>query len=217
MKKILIIEDDVSISLLIKSTLEMLDFSAVVAESLKSGYDLVSKESFDLIILDLGLPDGEGIDILKTNKKKIPIIILTARCELEEKINGLKMGADDYITKPFEPVELIARINAVLRRYNSQIIRDFKFDNILIKLDEHIVLKDNKVLDLTPKEFELISYLTRSPGFAIKRESIISHIWGYDSDCTTRTVDIHIQRLRKKLQTKRIETVYKVGYRFNHL
>lgn len=216
MKKILIIEDDPSISFLLVRTLEMVNFIPVQANSLSEAYCILKVDSFELIILDLGLPDGDGIQFLSGNNQ-IPVIILTARNQLHNKIQGLSSGADDYITKPFEPVELIARINAVLRRYNPTIHKEYQIDDIIIKIDQRTVSRDSSIIDLTPKEFDLLHYLIENSGYAVKRDKIIEKVWGYESDCTSRTVDIHIQRLRKKLSTNRIETVYKIGYRLNSL
>jgi len=215
MKKILIIEDDPSISLLLARTLEMVNFLPVRVSSITEAYVLLKTDSFDLMILDLGLPDGDGMQLL-SGIVEIPVIILTARAKLHDKIQGLSSGADDYLTKPFEPIELIARIKAVLRRYTPAIHKEYQFDDITMKIDQRIVSKDKTIIDLTPKEFDLLYYLTENNGFAVRREKLIEKVWGYESDCTSRTVDIHVQRLRKKLSTKRIETVYKIGYRFNN-
>ncbi|MCP4180521.1 MAG: response regulator transcription factor [bacterium] len=218
MNNILIIEDDPAISSLLVRTLELANFNPSRTNTLSEAYSLINEEIFNLIILELGLPDGNGLDLLLNKRNKdIPVIILTARNLLNNKIDGLSLGADDYITKPFEPFELIARIKAVLRRYNQIEHNEFKFDDVVIKVDQRIVFLGDSVVNLTPKEFDLLHYLTENGGYAVRRDKIIEKVWGYESECTTRTVDIHVQRLRKKLSTDRIETVYKVGYRFNKL
>lgn len=215
MNSILVVEDDPGISSLLKNTLELFRFTPTCVASISEAVKVLNRESFTLIIVDLGLPDGDGNTLLGSSfTGETPVIVLTARDQLQDKIESLDRGADDYVTKPFEVVELIARIKAVLRRFRPE-QEVYTFDDIELNIDKRSVRGETGCIDLTPKEFDLLHYLLENGGYAVRREKIIERIWGYDSECTTRTVDIHIQRLRKKLSTTRIETVYKTGYRFN--
>ena len=160
------------------------------------------------------LPKLDGFSIIgKIKHKDMPVIFLTAKASIVDKVQGLKMGADDYIVKPFESVELLARIEAVLRRYGKK-KNILSFKDLEIYLEQMIVKKQGNTIDLTLKEFELLNLFIRNKGIALSREKLLEKVWGYDYLGETRTVDMHIQKLRKKLDLEgEIKTVYKVGYR----
>lgn len=214
MKKILIVEDEPVISDLIKLNLKMVGYETKQVYTGTQAIYEVEKEEFDLILLDVMLPELDGFSIIEKIKyKDVPVIFLTAKSSVVDKVKGLNMGADDYIIKPFESIELLARVESVLRRYGkkSDIL---VFGDLEIHLEKMIVKKDGKTIDLTLKEFELLSLLGKNKGIALSRERILEKVWGYDYLGETRTVDIHVQRIRKKLDLeKKIKTVYKVGYR----
>ncbi len=176
--------------------------------------DLIEQKEYDLILLDVMLPKVDGYELLDYIKQtaKVPIIFLTAKGQVKDKVKGLKSGADDYITKPFEMEELIARVQAVLRRYNK--LEDtINVDNITINVVARSVKKGDEKIDLTPKEFDLLMLLVQNKNTALYREIIFEKVWGEELEFETRTLDLHIQRLRKKLHWKdKIKTVYKIGY-----
>lgn len=213
MKRILVVEDEEPIRELIKLNLTMVGYEVVEAEDGEEGLNIINNASLDLIVLDIMIPKINGYELLPhIRTKNIPVILLTAKDSIKDKVKGLNLGADDYITKPFESVELIARINALLRRCEK---RDNikKFDDIEIHEDERRVFKNGKEIELTLKEFELLNLLLDNKGIALSREKILKYVWNYDFEGSTRTVDMHIQKLRHKLGTDKITTVYKVGYR----
>ncbi|MBZ4686394.1 MAG: two-component system, OmpR family, alkaline phosphatase synthesis response regulator PhoP [Clostridia bacterium] len=213
MKRILVVEDEEPIRELIKLNLLMAGYETLEAADGSEGLKYIRDEKIDLVLLDIMLPRLDGYEILPAIiKKNIPVILLTAKDGLRDKVKGLEMGADDYITKPFEAIELLARIKAVLRRSKKD-ITEISFDDIQIFLNEHKVFKGGKEVELTLKEFELLRLLAENKGRAMSREKLLQLVWNYDYEGSTRTVDMHIQRLRSKLQTDRIKTVYKVGYR----
>ncbi|MCY6369928.1 response regulator transcription factor [Clostridium ganghwense] len=214
LSKILIVEDDVSISDLIKLNLKMVNYEIEQAYNGKRALELIEQENFDLILLDVMLPELDGFGVMERIKHKdIPVIFLTAKDSISNKVKGLKMGADDYIVKPFESIELLARVEVVLRRYGKK--NDvLNFKNLEINLQERIVKKNEEIIELTLKEFELLRLLIENKGIALSREKILEKVWGYDYLGETRTVDMHIQKLRKKLNLdEKIKTVYKIGYR----
>ncbi|MDH4423768.1 MULTISPECIES: response regulator transcription factor [Bacillus cereus group] len=214
MEKILIVEDDATISDLIKLNLKMVGYETQQAYDGAQALEIIGKEEFDLILLDVMLPKLDGFSIIgKIKHKDMPIIFLTAKASIVDKVQGLKMGADDYIVKPFESVELLARIEAVLRRYGKK-KNILIFKDLEIYLEQMIVKKQGNTIDLTLKEFELLNLFIRNKGIALSREKLLEKVWGYDYLGETRTVDMHIQKLRKKLDLEgEIKTVYKVGYR----
>ncbi|WP_373897881.1 response regulator transcription factor [Haloimpatiens sp. FM7315] len=213
MKKILIVEDEEPIRELVKLNLSMVGFDTLEAEDGEKALNLINEEVIDLIVLDIMLPKIDGYELLPhILEKEIPVILLTAKDSLKDKIKGLNLGADDYITKPFEGMELIARINALLRRTNKD--ENVKsFDDVEIYEEKRKVFKNGKEVELTPKEFELLNLLVDNKGIALSREKILEIIWNSEYEGNTRTVDMHIQRLRHKLDTDKISTVYKIGYR----
>ena len=175
----------------------------------------------DLVLLDLNLPDVDGLTICRELRKgdetrKIPILMLTARVEERDKLLGFELGADDYVTKPFSMKELMARITANLRRAGSAESSEDVYETGRLRVDRarHLVLRDGKPVHLTKKEFDLLWLLIRSGGRVVSRETILSRLWDYASDIETRTVDVHIRSLRKKIGEELIETVVGVGYKF---
>jgi len=178
------------------------------------------QEKPDLVLLDLMLPKMDGYELLpKITQRQIPVIVLTAMNGLKDKIKGFQLGTDDYITKPFESMELLARIRAVLRRsqqagqQQKEAASTLEYDGIVLQLDQHRVFRQGQEIELTLKEFELLRLLVENKGKVLSREKLLEQVWEYGYEGNTRTVDMHIQRLRTKLQTDKISTVYKVGYR----
>ncbi|MCM3629333.1 response regulator transcription factor [Paenibacillus glycanilyticus] len=214
MEKILIVEDDVAISDLIRLNLEIAGYDTRQAFNGSEALELIDTYAPNLILLDVNLPEKDGFEIMEElESSNLPVILLTARGSLADKVKGLRMGADDYIVKPFESMELLARIEAVLRRYGVK-HDHLVFGDLEINLEERIVRSGNRVIDLTMKEFELLLLLIRNKNKAMSRERILELVWGYEYMGETRTVDIHIQKIRKKLKLEDyIKTVYKFGYR----
>ncbi len=226
-KKILIIEDEESISDLMSYYLEKEGFAVKAADNGQKG--IVITETFlpDLILLDLMLPDMNGFEVCKkiSGEYTIPIIMITAKSDTIDKILGMELGADDYITKPFDIREVIVRIKSIFRRIDLTSEAAENNDSNLIKLDKgveifkerHEVLKNNHKIDFTNKEYELLLFLTKHKGKVISRNELLDKVWGYDFVGDSRTVDIHVQRIRKKLDENKnsslIETVFGVGYK----
>ncbi|WHH60879.1 response regulator transcription factor [Petroclostridium sp. X23] len=213
MSVILIIEDEEPIRELIKLNLDMAGYEILEACDGEEGLHYINNEKIDLVLLDIMLPKLDGYELLPILlKKNIPTIMLTAKDRLKDKVRGLDMGADDYVTKPFEAVELLVRIKSVLRRTGKEKTR-IVVDDIEICLDQRKVLKNGKEVDLTYKEFGLLRLLAENKGNAMSRDKLLELVWGYEFEGNTRTVDIHVQRLRNKLEIDKIKTIYKVGYR----
>jgi two-component system, OmpR family, alkaline phosphatase synthesis response regulator PhoP len=215
MKKILIVEDEEPIRELIKLHLDMAGYETLEAEDGEKALKLIRTKDIDLVVLDVMLPKLNGYELLPhITSKGTPVILLTAKGSMKDKVVGLNAGADDYLIKPFEGIELIARINALLRRCGKG-NRIKTFDDIEIYFEERKVLKGGIEIELTPKEFDLLNFLVDNKGLAISRERLLEVLWDYDFEGNTRTVDMHVQRLRTKLSTNRINTVYKIGYRLD--
>ncbi|AZO93228.1 response regulator [Iocasia frigidifontis] len=225
MKKVLVIDDEKNIRELIKFNLEAAGYETVLAADGQQGLDKLD-EGVDLIVLDLMLPAIDGLSVCRKIRaddkySKLPIIMLTAKGEEVDRILGLEMGADDYLTKPFSPRELIARIKAVLRRTalivegntedKKQLIKKGELE---IDIQSHEAKKSGKLLELTPKEFSLLRLLLINEGKVMTRDLLLQKIWGYEYAGDTRTVDVHIRRLRKKIGEDSIKTVRGVGYKF---
>lgn len=227
--KILVIDDEEHIVELIRYNLQNAGFDTVEAYNGLDGLALAKKEKPTLILLDVMLPLMDGLEVCRNLRsaeqtKGIPIIMLTAKSEEIDKILGLELGADDYITKPFSVRELMARIKAVLRRMGSEVEESttFAFSDVIVDYDKHQVTKDGKKVDLTLKEYELLDILVKNRGKVMKRDMLLDKIWGYEYVGETRTVDVHIRHLRQKLEDDDknpiyIETVRGIGYRFNDL
>ncbi|NRT36020.1 DNA-binding response OmpR family regulator [Clostridium beijerinckii] len=211
---ILIVEDDEAISNLIRISLGMAGYECKQVFDGMEAFDLIKQEPFDLILMDIMLPGIDGFEIMKRIRGlNIPVIFLTAKNGLADKITGLKSGAEDYIVKPFETVELLARIEIVLRRYSKN-NNCIEFKRLKIYEDERIIKNGDETIDLTLKEFELILLLVKNKNMELSREYLLEKIWGYEYMGETRTIDTHIQKIRKKLDiADNIKTVYKIGYR----
>lgn len=226
-EKILIVEDEKDIVKMLDYNLKKDGFKTLSANDGEDAVDLASRERPDLIILDLMLPGMDGLEvckILKNNTKtaSIPIIMLTAKSQESDKIVGLELGADDYMTKPFSPRELIARIKAVLRRVKEKdkLPEVLKIGELTIDFSKIAVTVKNNPIELTAKEFELLRTLINAKGRVLSRDYLLDTIWGFDHamEIQTRTVDVHIRTLRKKLKSeaRRIITVKNYGYRFEY-
>ena len=215
MTKILIVEDQEAISNLIRMSLQKAGYSCEQAMDGESAADRIAEHTYDLVLLDIMLPGMNGYELLDYIKTtNMPVIFITAMGTLDDKVKGLKAGADDYITKPFEMVELLARVESVLRRYHKSEER-IEVDDVIIDIPSRTVTRQGEAVKLTLKEFELLLFLVRNRNIALYRETIYENIWQSEYMGDGRTVDLHIQRLRKKLHWEdRIHTVYKVGYRF---
>lgn len=214
MVQILIVEDEKAISDLVKMNLNMAGYNCITAYDGEQVPDIIEEQKIDLIILDVMLPKVNGYELMEYIRPiGIPVIFLTAKGSLDDRMKGLTSGAEDYIVKPFEIVELLARVNIVLRRYNKgsgQII----YGDIVVDEDNLTVTKAGKLVELTPKELELFCLLVRNKNITLFRERIYEEIWGSEISVDSRTLDLHIQRLRKKLSIEKgIKTVFKVGYR----
>jgi two-component system alkaline phosphatase synthesis response regulator PhoP len=225
MEKILVVEDEKNIRELIEFNLENAGYEVYTAADGRTAMDKLS-EQIDLVVLDLMLPEIDGMEVCRRMRgskelRQIPIIMLTAKGEEVERILGLEMGADDYMTKPFSPRELVARIKAIFRRIkefkaDSEKLKDEVVEAGKLKLDipRHEVIYGGKKIVLTPKEFELLRYLVINQGRVLSRDLLLEKIWGYEYAGDTRTVDVHVRRLRKKINSDYIDTVRGVGYKF---
>ncbi len=232
MSKILVVDDEKNILELVRFNLEREGYEVLMALDGAHGLELARKEKPDLIVLDVMLPGMNGLEVCQelyrdATTKSIPVIMLSARAEELDRVLGLEMGADDYVTKPFSPRELVARIKARLRRAHDEgEIEDepaqgarLDFGRLVIDEDRFAVYIDDVKQDFTPKEFELLSFMTRHPGKVLTREQLLEKVWGYDYVGDSRTVDVHIRHIRQKLEflpegDQPIETVRGVGYRF---
>ena len=219
MANILIVDDEKSIRDLIVMTLSIENHETHVAENGEMAFEMISSNSYDLILLDIMLPKLDGYQVLqKIKNKNIPIIFLTAKISLQDKVMGLRLGADDYITKPFEPMELLARIETILRRtqhtYTPNADDTLTFENITMYLKERIVKKNDEEIILTVKEYDLLKMFLEHKNIVLTREVLLSKIWGYDYLGGTRTIDMHVKQIREKLGLRdALSTVYKIGYK----
>lgn len=220
---IVLIEDDQSICKLVQYALEMNGFSVAFFSRAEEFYEKKVKD-VSLYILDIMLPGISGIEVLerirKNEKENVPVMMLTAKSEEYDIVLALDKGADDYITKPFGILELIGRVKALLRRsryYEGKRSKRMLSSHILLDDEEHRVYVDEKEILLTPKEYDLLDYLMRNENTAISRETLLFEVWGYTTNCLSRTVDVHIKHLRERLGERgsSIETVKGIGYRFN--
>ena len=212
MAQILIVEDEKSINDLIKFNLELVGHACSQVFDGKAGLEEALKRNYDLIILDVMLPGYSGFEMMEYIEET-PVIFVTAKSATQDRIKGFRLGADDYITKPFDTVELVERVKAVLRRTKAE-AKSFAFDDIRIEFDNRRVYKAGKEVLLKPREFDLLEVLINNRNLALSRERLLQLVWEYDFEGDTRTVDVHIQRIRRKLGiSERIQTVYKTGYR----
>lgn len=217
--KILVVDDEEMIRDVIREYCLKANYQVDEASDGLIALEKVKNNKYDLLILDVMMPNMDGFSMLSelSEKERIPTIILSARNEEFDKLKGFELGIDDYLTKPFSPKELIARINAVSKRYNKFSTHDvYTYDNLEIDFSAHSLKIDNNIVNITPKEFEIISYLIKNRGIAISREQLLANVWGYDFFGDDRTVDTHIKMLRGNLGRYRnlIITVRGVGYKF---
>ena len=222
--KILVIEDEPDIRRNLEYNLSREGFSVSAAASISEANTLLATTDYNLILLDLMLPDGSGLDLCKSIKsnsatESIPIIILTAKDDEVDKVVGFELGADDYVTKPFSVRELILRVKAVLKRGSKkkeivEVVR--QFGDLKIDVDSHEVHVDDTKINLTAIEFRLLKQLVDTRGRVQSRDQLLSDVWGYSAEVTTRTVDTHVKRLREKLGPigKYVQTIRGVGYKF---
>ncbi len=221
--KILVVDDDTNICELLRLYLEKEGFETVVANDGEQAVEYANKYTPDLILLDIMLPKLDGWQVCRQIRKTLetPIIMLTAKGETFDKILGLELGADDYITKPFDTKEVIARVKAVLRRtYDSEKnnMQEVKYDKLRINLTNYELVVDGKSIDTPPKELELIYHLASNPNRVYTRDQLLDEVWGFDYYGDSRTVDVHVKRLREKLENISpewsLKTVWGVGYKF---
>lgn len=214
MAEILVVEDEEIINELIRRNLSLVGHHCERALDGEEAVEIAKAKKFDLIVLDIMLPKLDGFQVLQ-EIKGTPTIFLTAKKSVDDRIKGLFMGADDYLTKPFEMLELVARVEAVLRRTKKKEEEDvFVIDDMKIEYQSKKLFFKNQPVECTPKEFELMEVLIKNRNIALSREKLLELVWGYEYIGETRTVDVHIQKLRKKLGLEnRIVTVYKTGYR----
>lgn len=217
--KLLIIEDDSSLAKNLQKTLQKEGFAADVAQNLEQAEIEVDVNEYDCILLDLNLPDGSGfsfLDQLRKDSNQTPIVIMTARGDVEDRIKGLNLGADDYVPKPVNSNELIARVRAVIRRNSQNALPTITIEKLVVKPAEHVALANNKQLDLTAKEFAVLEYLALHSGQAITRTMLMEHIWGNDFDTFSNVIDVYIRNLRKKIKKhiseEMITTIRGKGY-----
>jgi DNA-binding response OmpR family regulator len=212
MDKILIVDDEKPINDLIKTSLELVGFSCEQVFDGEAAVAFCKENSVDLIILDVMLPKLSGFEAI-LELKSTPVIFLSARAGTADRIRGLRLGADDYITKPFDVIELVERVRAVLRRTKST-VTTVKFDDITVDLAARKVFRSGSEIILTPKEFDLLEAFLNNRNLALSRDRLINLVWSFDYEGESRTVDVHVQRLRQKLGLEnRLKTVYKTGYR----
>ena len=225
-KRILVIEDNANMAFGLRNNLEIEGYEVVVATDGRAGL-VAAEDEVDLIVLDLMLPGMDGFRVLKALRDEgdqTPVLILTARGQEEDKVRGLKLGADDYVTKPFGVLELLARIEALLRRTQPTMstVAPERFGDVVIDPATRTVHRQGKLVLLAPKEFDLLWTLLRANGAAVSRAELMDRVWGYRADVLSRTVDTHIAELRKKLEDdahapRHLLTVRKVGYRLQRL
>lgn len=224
-EKILVVDDDVNICELLRLYIERDDYQVVIANDGEQAVELFNREQPDLVLLDIMLPKMDGWQVCKEIRKTSnrPIIMLTAKGELFDKILGLELGADDYIIKPFEAKEVIARIHAVLRRTSTseekEKVKEINWDKLSINLTNYELRVGGKYIDTPPKEMELLYYLASNPNKVFTRDQLLDKVWGFDYYGDSRTVDVHIKRLREKINGVSdqwsLKTVWGVGYKFD--
>ncbi len=222
--KILIVDDDANICELLRLYLEKDGFETVVASDGAQAVEFAEKHNPDLILLDIMLPKLDGWQVCREIRKtsNTPIIMLTAKGETFDKILGLELGADDYVSKPFDTKEVIARIKAVLRRSNdsekNEKIKEVRFDKLIINLTNYELIVNGEKIDTPPKELELVYHLASNPNRVYTRDQLLDEVWGFDYYGDSRTVDVHVKRLREKLENVSdkwcLKTVWGVGYKF---
>ncbi len=212
MAAILFVDDEPAIRDMLRMVLKLAGHTVLEASNAMRARELLSERTPDLALVDIMMPGENGFSLARELiSSGIPVLFLTARTAVADRVRGLRMGAEDYILKPFEPEELLARIDVILRRTRPKVFSD---DGLVIDHDARTVTMNGKPVSLTATEFDLLALLTGNAGAALSRDKILSTVWGWDYIGETRTVDVHVQRLRAKLGTSAIETVYKYGYRW---
>ncbi len=221
--KVLIVDDDLHIAELIKLYFEKDGFTTVTAHDGRKAVELFKSEAPSIVILDVMMPEMDGWQVCREIRRvsNIPIIMLTAKGETFDKVLGLELGADDYMVKPFEPKELIARVKAVLRRSDTKEVsaeKEIVFPNLTINLSNYELKINGNIVEVPPKELELLYFLASNPNRVFTREQLLEEVWGFDYFGDSRTVDVHIKRLREKLEgveaNWQLKTVWGVGYKF---
>lgn len=221
MKRVLIVEDNVDLAFGLRNNLELEGYHVEVSENGKSGLVRLRESEPDLLVLDLMLPELDGIEVLRrlrASGSKLPVLVLTARGEESDKVMALRLGADDYVTKPFGLMELIARVEALLRRSGQGTPEIVRFGEIELDPSTRTVLRSGASVELSPKELDLLLALARRDGAVAPRQELLEEVWGYAEDVVSRTIDTHIAELRRKLETdpahpRHILTARKAGYR----
>ena len=225
-KKVLIVDDEKNICEIIRLYVEKEGYKTVLAYDGEQALELFEKEKPDIILLDIMMPKKDGWQVCREIRAKadVPIIMLTAKGETIDKVLGFEFGADDYIVKPFEPKELVVRIKAVLRRYhsnpkNENVIEEISYEGLSINQTTYEVFLDGKLIEMPPKEFELLYYLAKNPNKVFTRNQLLDEVWGYEFFGDSRTVDVHIKRIREKIENSdrpwKLKTVWSVGYKFS--
>ena len=216
--KILVVDDETRIREVIKEYCAANHFTTDEAASGKEALKKLQTNTYDFMVLDIMMPEMDGYTLLEElpKEKRIPTLVLSARGEEFDKLRGFELGIDDYLTKPFSPKELIARIKAIYNRSNQNLPNIYKLNTLELNFSAHTLKIDNKLINVTPKEFEILTYLIKNKGIAISREQLLSRLWGYDYFGDDRTIDTHIKMLRNNLGPYRdhIITVRGIGYKF---
>ena len=219
--KVLIVDDDENINELIDMYLKSSGYETKKCFNGVDACNIITNEKIGLVILDIMLPGKDGMEVLKYIRRQgdIPVIMLTAKGEVFDKVLALELGADDYMVNPFDPKELVARVKAVTRRYTTEVSTSdiIKYSDLTIDIGAYEVVYNNEVIKLAPKELELLHYMASSPNKVFTREQLMYEVWGYDYPGDSRTVDVHIKRLRAKLkggENWEVQTVWGVGYKF---
>ena len=222
--RILVVEDEKKIATFVQRGLQEFGFVADVVHRGDEALAIILDEHFDAVVLDIMLPGPDGLSILRTLRERsngVPVLILTARGEISEKVEGLNLGADDYLSKPFSIDELAARLRALIRRNSGETIVRYRVNDLALDLVTRVVRRGSRRIELTAREFSLLECLIRSPGRVFTRTQLSQHVWEYHFDTETNLVDVYIQRLRRKVDdgeaTKLIQTVRGVGYRIGDL
>ena len=224
-ERILLVEDEPGLVMTLTDRLASENYQTETAGDVQTGLARATSEHFDLILLDVMLPGGNGFDLCRDLRQqgiKTPIIMLTARGQVIDKVLGLKIGADDYVTKPFEMMELLARIEVQLRRKSGAPFKaeNYQFGDVRVDFRRAEAYRGNEQVELSAKEFKLLRYLIEHRGAALSRDELLNEVWGYDAAVTTRTVDVHVAGLRQKLEPNQrhpqfILTIHGVGYKFS--
>ncbi len=216
MLRILTVEDEIAIASFIQTGLTAAGYKCTCAYDGLTAADMIEQAAFDLILLDVMLPGADGFELMDFIRPTgTPVIFITARTAVGDRVKGLRLGADDYLVKPFEMIELLARIEAVLRRHHKG-VNELTIGNTTVNLDSRRVMQDGRTIDLTLKEYELLVFLMQNRDMALFRETIYERVWQGEYSADTRTIDLHILRLRRKLKwEKRLISVNRIGYRLN--